>query len=200
MAKPKTTKSFFTGSLLEPGDPPDISTPVHMHPVPLNPLLATRTGPIWPTDYTVSMIPEPIGYATPLQYAESSHQQIKNQKGSVLPFQNQPSPSSDMEMATSPSDATDVASQRELPGVLPTPGRELGKLVGETHDNWTKIHKKIGKQNYNLEELSKQTTRSRFHVEAKLKSFAEKTDQNFTKLNTVVVGFQQNWKIKKSHK
>lgn len=67
--------------------------------------------------------------------------------------------------------------QHELPSTLPSPGKTLGMLtlqaLGHT-DDWSVVFEKTDEQNSNLSNLSKQIAQGHFHLEAKLKSFAEK--------------------------
>lgn len=111
---------------------------------------------------------------------------------SLDPTQSQSPPSSNdvnMELTTSSSVcSSDASSQRELPTALPTPAKALGRLALRSlnQTDTQTVRGEIDKQNANLRDLSKQLGHSRSHLEAKLKTFADKTEEQFQNLHTIV--------------
>ncbi|KAL2082520.1 hypothetical protein ACEWY4_022338 [Coilia grayii] len=92
-----------------------------------------------------------------------------------------------MELATSPSWASEASEQRALPSELPTPGRALGSLAKTAFDQSDRlalVMQKLEHQGEQLAELSKQVLCSRFHLEAKheLQSTKNNMDQVQTSL------------------
>lgn len=162
-----------------PPPPPDISTPRLAHS------LFQRN--LCPADTSLHIVP-PLNQTTPSQIPG-------------VPQDVGRSPAVPMEMATPPQDylsqsstpqstsASETSTQHDLPSALPTPGRTLGKLALQSlahPDNWAVMTEKMDKHTNSLNELGKQMGRSRFHLEAKLHSFAENTEQLLTKINTGV--------------
>ncbi|KAL2079452.1 hypothetical protein ACEWY4_025196 [Coilia grayii] len=92
-----------------------------------------------------------------------------------------------MELATSPSWASEASEQRALPSELPTPGRALGSLAKTTFDQSDRlalVMQKLEHQGEQLAELSKQVLRSRFHLEAKFELLSTSTKNNLDQVQT----------------
>ncbi|KAK9963529.1 hypothetical protein ABG768_006705, partial [Culter alburnus] len=79
--------------------------------------------------------------------------------------------------------ASTDSAQCELPFVLPTPGRELGRLTDQAHDHLDKLQQKQDKA---FNELMKQVQCSRFHLGSKLNKLTEQTEQSLRNLHTIV--------------
>ena len=95
----------------------------------------------------------------------------------------------DMLMATPPSiSESDTSAQRELPATLPTPARTLGKMALQSLDQPDSLSTgPLGNTDeQTISALTKEMSRSRFHLEARLKSFTVRTGEEIKNLNTVV--------------
>ena len=92
-------------------------------------------------------------------------------------------------MATPPSiSESDTSAQRELPTTLPTPARTLGKMALQSLDQPDSLSTgPLGNTDeQTISALTKEMSRSRFHLEARLKSFTVRTGEEIKNLNTVV--------------
>ena len=91
----------------------------------------------------------------------------------------------DMSLATPPNiSGSDISSQRELPAVLPTPGKTVLQSLDQLNPSPTGPLGNLDEQT--LSALTKEMSQSRFHIEARLTSFAARTREEMINLNTVV--------------
>ena len=154
-------------------NPPDIGTPVLSQPmlVPNQTSLGTLASQLV-ASMTSSSDPSVGSNAPvfPLAQEGAAH----------------PSPTSDMSIVT-PLSEVEFPLQRDLPRVLPTPGRELGRLAECTQDNWEKLFQYMRQHEKDLGEMNKIIQRHRFHLESKFETHAIHTQEQFTQLTAVVL-------------
>ncbi|XP_067281116.1 hyaluronan mediated motility receptor-like [Pseudorasbora parva] len=149
--------------------PPDISTPVY---VPN--LVPSRTRSQMPHTHDqsqASSLPQSLDMDLVSPVLE---------KSSKSSWEDQKEP---LEGLSTREGVSIDAVQCELPLVLPTPGRELGRLTDQAHDHLDKFQQKQEKV---LNELAKQVQRSRFHLESKLNKLTGQTEQSLRNLHTFV--------------
>lgn len=145
-------------------NPPDVATPIIT--------LSERPVPQLGVFETSSSEPS-VGGNAPVSFHA--------QEGATLT-----SPTSDTSLAT-PVSAVESPQQCELPRVLPTPGRELGRLAERAQDGWEKLFQYMRQHERDLAEMNKIIQRHRFHLESKFETYAIQTQEQFTCLTTTVM-------------
>lgn len=146
--------------------PPDISTPVYV--------------PTLPPSRTISHVSHTHNQSQNASFPLSLEMDLVSPESAKSSWEDQNEPP--RVLSTREGVSTDSA-QCELLFVLPTPGRELGRLTDQAHEHLDKLQQKQDKV---FNELTNQVQRNRFHLESKLNKLTEQTEQNLRNLHTIV--------------
>ncbi len=157
MFSPIRPPAFSTSLDLE-HFPPDISTPEYV--------------PTLPPSRTISHVSQTHNQSQNASISQSIEMDLVSPESVKPSWEDQNEPPG---VLSTREGVSNDSAQCELPFVLPTPGRELGRLTDQAHDHLDKLQQKQDK-----------VQRSRFHLESKLNKLSEQTEQSLRNLHTIV--------------
>lgn len=169
-------------------DVPDVATP-NWPPVHSQAPQESYVPTFCHTPTQFSRIVQPgahVQFASPPLGGGTPAQRFPQEQKNPVPMQLCTPPHGISSSATASSPSPPSGVQYDLPGTLPTPGREIGYLTAQAQGNWDQLNDFMTKQERAVIELTKELKSNSSSHESQITTLAGKIDEIKQQLSTTL--------------